>query len=282
MTPMSEGSRGRPSAFIGVAPNGARRQAADHAAIPLTAQAIGRAAAVCAEAGASLFHLHVRDEAGGHSLDPDRYRAAIREIRREAGGQLVVQVTTEAAGRFSREEQMATVRSLRPEAISAALRELAPEGAEGEASDFFHDLRASNIHVQHILYSAEELTRLHELRRRGVVPAGPVSVLFVLGRYADQAAAAPADLLPFLAARSESEPVDWMACAFGPDECACATAAIALGGGARVGFENNLWLTGGASAPSNAALVEQLVASIGTLGRRAATADELRAYWMLD
>jgi 3-keto-5-aminohexanoate cleavage enzyme len=279
---MPDAPRPRSPAFIGVAPNGARRQAADHAAIPLTAQAIGRAAAVCAEAGASLFHLHVRDAAGGHSLDPDRYRAAIREIRQEAGKQLVVQVTTEAAGRFSREAQMATIRSLRPEAISAALRELAPEGAENEAADFFHGLRAANIHVQHILYSAEELTRLHELRQRGVVPAGPVSVLFVLGRYADQTAAAPADLLPFLAAHWESGPADWMACAFGPDECACATTAIALGGAARVGFENNLWLADGARAPSNAALVEQLVGAIGRLGRRAATADELRDRWDLD
>jgi 3-keto-5-aminohexanoate cleavage enzyme len=276
---MSDAPRPRSPAFIGVAPNGARRQAADHAAIPLTVQAIGRAAAVCAEAGASLFHLHVRDEAGSHSLDADRYRAAIREIRQEAGKQLVVQVTTEAAGRFSREAQMATVRSLRPEAISAALRELAPEGAESEAADFFHGLRASNIHVQHILYSAEELTRLHELRQRGVVPAGPASVLFVLGRYADKTAAAPADLLPFLTAHWESGPADWMARAFGPDECACATTAIALGGGARVGFENNLWLADGARAPSNAALVQQLVDAIGRLGRRAATADELRDRW---
>jgi len=279
---MADRSGLKSPAFIGVAPNGARRQVADHAAIPLTAQAIGRAAAVCAEAGASLFHLHVRDEAGGHSLDPDLYRAAIAAIRQEAGRSLVIQVTTEAAGRFSREQQMATVRDLQPEAISAALRELAPEGAEREAADFFRGLRASNIHVQHILYSAEELTRLHELRQRGVVPAGPISVLFVLGRYADQTAAAPADLLPFLAAHWESGPADWMACAFGPDECACATTAIALGGGARVGFENNLLLATGAHAPSNAALVEQLVASIAALGRRAATADELRARWTLD
>jgi 3-keto-5-aminohexanoate cleavage enzyme len=278
---MLEAPRPRSPAFIGVAPNGARRQAADHAAIPLTAQAIGRAAAACAEAGASLFHLHVRDTAGGHSLDPDRYCAAIREIRQEAGKQLVVQVTTESAGRFSREAQMASVRSLRPEAISAALRELAPPGAEREAWQFFHDLQASNIHVQHILYSAEELRRLRELRQRGVIPAGPVSVLFVLGRYADQTAAAPADILPFLEEHRESGATDWMACAFGPDECACATTAITLGGGARVGFENNLRLADGACAPSNSALVEQLVGAIGRLGRRPATAAELRDRWAL-
>ena len=51
---------------------------------------------------------------------------------------MVIQVTTEAVGRYSPAEQMATVRALRPEAVSLALRELVPDAAsEPDARAFF-------------------------------------------------------------------------------------------------------------------------------------------------
>jgi 3-keto-5-aminohexanoate cleavage enzyme len=53
-----------------VAPNGARRTKADHAKLPITPAEIAAEAARCAEAGASILHLHVRADDGGHTLDP--------------------------------------------------------------------------------------------------------------------------------------------------------------------------------------------------------------------
>src|ERR671917_2716010 len=106
--------------IITVAPNGARRGKADHLAIPLTPAEIGVEAARCQEAGAAMIHLHVRDAEGRHSLDPDLYRAAIAAVRREAGSDLIVQVTTEAVGLYAPEEQIAAMRALEPEAFSAA------------------------------------------------------------------------------------------------------------------------------------------------------------------
>lgn len=259
---------------IAAAPNGARRTKADHPAIPLTAGEIAREAARCREAGAALLHLHVRDGAGRHSLDPGLYRAAMAAVRREAGPDLLVQATTEAVGLYGPAAQMAAMRDLRPPAFSAALRELIPDrAAEVEAARFFAEQAAAGTLVQHILYDPADLQRFEDLATRGVIPDSGCSVLFVLGRYAPGQRSTPQDLLPFLATATARR-CPWMVCAFGPLEAACAAAAAALGGHVRVGFENNLQLADGSLAPDTAALVRQIAATAPILGRRPATAGE--------
>ena len=52
--------------------------------------------------------------------------------------------------------------------------------------------------------------------------------------------------------------------------------AAALGGHARVGFENNLLLPDGSTAADNAAVVGQLAESVRRLGRPLATAAQVR------
>ena len=99
------------------------------------------------------------------------------------------------------------------------------------------------------------VARLAVLLARGVIPQRRPFVLFVLGRYASEAEARPPDLLPYLAAHDADCP--WALCAFGRREAACVLTAAGLGGHARVGFENNLWLTDGRLAASNAELVQR-------------------------
>ena len=69
-------------------------------------------------------------------------------------------------------------------------------------------------------------------------------------------------------------------CAFGPQENACAIAAASLGGHARVGFENNLFLKSGEQAASNAALVTQVAQGALALGRPLATAQDIRNLFL--
>jgi uncharacterized protein (DUF849 family) len=57
------------------------------------------------------------------------------------------------------------------------------------------------------------------------------------------------------------------------------TAAAALGGHVRVGFENNLQLKTGAIAPDNAALVAQAAQAALGLGRSLAHANEIRSQF---
>lgn len=263
--------------IVAVAPSGARRTRADHPALPIEPAELADTAAACLEAGAALFHLHVRDGQGNHSLDADRYRAAIDAIRAAVGERLVIQVTTEAAGRYGPEEQMALVRELQPEAVSLALREIVPDaGAEAGAAEFLSRVHGAGILPQYILYSADDVQRWHALRARGVIPDEGATVLFVLGRHAaPDAPVEPLDLLPLLAAHDPAVP--WFVCAFGPNEHASCSAAAALGGHARVGFENNLQLRDGTIAPDNVALVAQITETARALGRPLATAEQVRA-----
>jgi uncharacterized protein (DUF849 family) len=260
-----------------VAPNGARRTKADHAELPITPTEIAREAARCAEAGASVLHMHVRDSDGRHSLDAGRYRAAIHAVRKALGERMVIQITTEAVGRHTPAEQMQVVRELRPEAVSLALAELVPDdAATGEAAAFLAWLQRERIAPQYILYSPHEVTRFHDLRRRGVIPQHRPLALFVLGRYAERTEAQPQDVLPFLAAYDADCP--WSLCAFGPREGACVLTAAGLGGHVRVGFENNLWLADGRLAASNAELVEQIAAGARLVDREVADITAARAF----
>lgn len=266
--------------ILAVAPNGARRNRADHPAVPMTPPEIAEAAAGAAEEGASMLHLHVRDAAGSHTLDPAAYQAAIAAVRSRVGGDLVVQATTEAVGRYSAAEQMAMVRAVRPEGVSLALRELAPDQrSEPALADFLRWLRAEAIVPQFILYSPTDMQRFLALRNRGLIEGFRHFLMFVLGRYggtgANGMAAAPKDLLPFL---SLLPPKDiWMTCAFGQAETNCLVTAAALGGHARVGFENNLLNADGAVAHDNKERVNVIREGIERLGWRPATAGELRA-----
>jgi uncharacterized protein (DUF849 family) len=262
--------------IIGVAPTGARKTKADHAALPISVREIAAAAAACREAGASLIHLHVRDRDGGHTLDADAYRAATAAIRAAVGPALIIQITTEAVGRYRPAEQMRVVRDVRPEAVSLSIAELIPdEAAELPAAEFFAWLARERIVPQYILYSAGDLARFESLRRRGVVPGERPFALFVLGRYSAAQRSSPTDLLPFL--RTGVEAMDWATCAFGPRENACMIATAGLGGHCRVGFENNLLLSDGALAPDNAALVAQVAAGGRLIGRPIADSGAARA-----
>ena len=266
-----------PPLILAVAPNGARKTKADHPAIPMTPAEIAACAAACAEAGAAMIHLHVRDREGRHSLDVEAYRHAIAAVRGALGEGMVIQVTSESAGLYGPEEQMAMVRALRPEAVSLAVRELVPDAAqETAAAAFFAWMRAESLLPQFILYGLEDLARLEDLTARGIVPPGRHFVLFVLGRYTPGQRSHPADLVPFVTANHTARP--WALCAFGPREAACAAAAAALGGHARVGFENNLSMPDGALAPDNAALIATAATNARLIGRPladAATAREL-------
>lgn len=266
---------------IAVAPNGGRRTRADHPAVPQTAAELAATAAACLEAGAAMIHCHVRDADGRHILDADAYGDAIAAIRRAVGRRLVVQITTEAVGRYAAAEQMAVVRAVRPEAVSLALRELVPDAA-GEAAffRFLAFMRRENIAPQIILYHRDEVLRLEAMMARGRIPLADIPVLYVLGRYTKAQRSEPADLLPFL------DPVlprfaHFMVCAFGRREAACVAAAGLLGGHARVGFENNLQLADGSPAPDNAALVAGTGSALAGLGLGLQSADDLRRDWRL-
>lgn len=257
------------------APNGARKTRAEHAGLPLAPAELAECALRIVAEGASMIHLHVRDAQGGHSIDASRYHQAIEAIRDAVGSSLVIQVTSEACGIYSPEQQIAMVQTLKPEAVSLALKELcATEGDVPRAAAFFDWLRAEKIMPQYILYSAGEVMRFETLRKRGVIPQSSPFVLFVLGRYASNLTGDISDLDGFVAAADPD--TTWAACCFGATEHAAVEKSCRLGGHARVGFENNLHLPDGQLAGDNGELVRLAVKAGRAALREPASADDIR------
>lgn len=265
--------------ILTVAPNGAYKKTSDHAAVPVTPGQLAETAKRCLDAGAAMLHMHVRKADQSHSLEPEAYLAATHAVRQAVGKELVVQVTTEAAGVYAPDEQVAAVMAVRPEAVSVGLREIAlgPQ-ADARVASLFSWLARERVMTQVILYDTADVERWMAYRRQGVVPDAPWFVLFVLGRYSAGQTSSPSDLLPFLSVYDQAYP--WAMCAFGRHEHACAAAAAALGGHARVGFENNLYLRDGSLAPDNAALVRQVAEVGAALGRPMATAEQVRELFL--
>lgn len=269
---------------ISVAPNGARKTKKDHPNLPITPEEIAAEASRCYKAGARVIHLHVRDDAHQHTLSVEKYQDAIAAIRQTLGNKMIIQATTEACGIFSPKEQMEMVQQLRPEAVSIALKEIAPEQSdEPRATEFFTWMKENNIHPQYILYSSDELERFIRLCDQGIIPGARHTVLFVLGRYHAQQRSTPNDLIPFIATCRQNnfqQNIMWSVCAFGSQEHACMTTAALLGGHPRIGFENNLYLADGSTAQDNSALIRQFTTLAETTGRPIATTEEARQLFL--
>ncbi|MEM9107549.1 MAG: 3-keto-5-aminohexanoate cleavage protein, partial [Pseudomonadota bacterium] len=210
---------------------------------------------------------HVRDAEGQHVLDGGLYRELIAHLA-ETVPDMSVQITTEAVGRYSPQQQREVVRDTMPSAVSVSLREMLPDDSEEAAArDFYHWADEADIAVQHILYEADEVAAFFARLRQGVIPRRNLQLLFVLGRYAKDQESDIADMEPFLStlALEECAPDDlqWGLCAFGRLETDCLAEAVRRGGHARIGFENNMWNRDGSIAADNAERVRELKALIG-------------------
>lgn len=69
--------------IINLAPTGAVADPARNPNVPITEADIIADLAECAGCGVSIAHLHVRDESGSPSSDPERFRSLIQGMRRD-------------------------------------------------------------------------------------------------------------------------------------------------------------------------------------------------------
>lgn len=241
--------------LIAVAPNGARKLKTDHPHIPLNAEELSKATKNCSVAGASMIHLHVRDENNRHSLSVDAYKEAIKEIQK-AEPNIFIQVTSEAVGIYSAEQQFEMIHELKPNAVSIGLREIRDLG-EDVITDHFHKMREANTFPQLILYNDHDLNMYYDWVKRKVIPGKAYPILLVIGKETLEGSfdnkVLTAEITDKLPASS------WMICAFGPNEYPAGQLATKLGGHIRLGFENNCELANGSIAKNNAELISQMV-----------------------
>ena len=243
-----------------IAPNGARKTKKDHPNLPITIPEIVEDADKCFNSGVNAIHAHVRDKNGNHSLDAGLYHELITELNIKIP-KLPVQITTEAVGKYSPDEQFEVIKKVLPESASVAFVEMVPDIKDTKlAKKFYKFSIENNIQIQHILYSIEDLKAFIHAIKSKIIPDVNLQVLYVLGRYSKNFQSNKEDLDAFL---NEHKRVisdfEWGICAFGRAETECLIKAYSLGGKARVGFENNFHNKDGAIANSNADRVSEIL-----------------------
>lgn len=223
-----------------VAPNGARLTTNDHPHIPVTIEQIVNTAIECKANGADGIHAHVRDNDQKHILDAGLYKELLTELERKIPN-FYVQITTEAVGQYTSQEQRQLVRDVMPKAVSFSVAEMMEDTNDFVAKEFYHWAYEADIKIQHIFYSTKDVARFFNLTKAGVIPKQTHQLLFVLGKYTENKQSLPKDLDPYLTAIKLIEPsVDWAICAFGVRETDCLQYATQRGGKVRIGFENNV------------------------------------------
>jgi uncharacterized protein (DUF849 family) len=266
--------------LIMVAPTGARRSKLDHPQLPMTAPEIGRTARACADAGAGAIHVHVRDADGRHTLDTGLYREADAHIRALCADELAIQVTSESAGVFDYDVQDGLVRSLRPDAISIAPRELFAQRTD-QALHTLQWAREAGVAVQFILYDQKDVNEFAAMVKSRQLPQwNELQILLVVGRYGDQGDStrqAFSDLYAGFEQSGLASSSVWSVCAFGKGEMACLEMAMTRGGHIRVGFENSIVDCDGNIARDNADQVAKAAAMASRLGRPLLKGKEARA-----
>lgn len=270
-----------PNPFIIMsAPNGARRLKSDHPALPITPADMADCAEEIVEAGASILHLHVRDDQNKHSLDPDRYRASIKAIRDRVGDKLIIQATSEAVGIYSRHQQMAMVKELKPQAVSLALREICPSDDErSDTAEFIEWLSKEHIFPQYILYDEDDYTRFENYRKQGIFMCDAPFTLFVLGRHPKaEDTLHNAQRLKEITKQLGSP---WAMCGFGSNERDCVDHAAVNSGHIRVGFENNIYSSEGKLLTNNAEMITYCREAAVNAKRPVASVDDVKNIFKL-
>ena len=123
------------------------------------------------------------------------------------------------------------------------------------------------------MFDSGDIQLAHDLLESGVLPRPPLFQL-VLG-IKNGFPASPETLL--YARSLLPADAEWAAMGTGRMEFPIVAQACLLGGHVRVGLEDNLYLSRGVLAPSNAALVERAVTIVELLGGSVASAPEARA-----
>lgn len=275
-------------------------------AIPITVDQIVEEGVKAAEAGASVLHVHVREEATGRPVaDLDLFERALSELRKHTDA--VLQPTT-GGGRGMTVEERASVLKFRPEMATfnagsfnfglfpVAARDLPfadweREYLEGTTDYIFRNtfadmtymaeqMRQSDTRPEIEVYDVGQIYNLEQLVKDGVLEA-PFNLQFVLGVLGANAAE-PDQLIHMLRTAERvlgKDSFTWSAAGVGyRGEFNLAALSLMLGGNVRVGLEDNLRVSKREPATSNAQLVTKVADLAAMFDRTPATPDEARAH----
>ena len=267
--------------------------------LPVTPEQIAVSALEAAEAGAAQVHIHVRDpQTGRPSMNLDLYAEVMERIRADNRA-LIVNLTTGPGGRFVPSDDDPRVAG--PGSTLVAPEERVRHVAALKPDVCSLDLNTMNSGDQVVINTPRNVRRMARvIREAGVVPELEIfdsgDIHLARDLIADGTLAGPglwtlvtgvkygfsATVETLLYARSLlPQGAVWSAFGIGRAEFPMLAATFVSGGHVRVGLEDNIYLSRGVLASSNAVLVERARRIVEDLGGRVAGIAEARMLFGL-
>jgi uncharacterized protein (DUF849 family) len=263
--------------IISVAITGSVPRKKDNPAVPITIAEQIESTHEAYEAGATLVHLHVRDEEERSSSDRHRFEELQDGIRKHCPD-IIIQFSTGGRGRSF--EQRGAMLDLKPDMASLATGSVNfPTIVYENPPDFVRSL--AQLMLDHnvkpeievfdlaMLYSTVDLVNQGLLKR-------PVHVQFVLG--VKNALPARREILEFEVEQLKKHLPDatWVAAGIGRHQLEVNHWTLQMGGHCRTGLEDNVRWDKDTLAKSNAQLVSRVASLCAEYGRPVASAKEAR------
>jgi 3-keto-5-aminohexanoate cleavage enzyme len=245
--------------------------------LPITAREIADEAARCRDAGAAVIHLHVRNDDGSPTQSTERFAEAIAAIR--AKTDCIVQTSTGGAVGMSIDERAQPL-ACKPEmaTLNCGTINFGEDvfvNSRKEIRDMAKRLRTAGSVPELECYEVGHVDEALALLKEGAIVA-PLHFQFVLG--VPGAIAARAEVIEFMRSLVP-QGATWAVAAVGRFQQPMTELAIRLGGHARVGLEDNIYLSKGVLAEGSAPLVARAAAYARSVGRT--PVDPNRARQML-
>lgn len=265
-----------------------------HPGLPVTPEQIATASLDAARVGAAVVHIHVRDpQTGRPSMDIALYDEVIKRIR-AVNTDLIINLTTGPGGRFipsdqeprlaapgttlmRPEDRVEHILMLRPDICSLDLNTMNSGGdvvinTPKNVTRMAAVIREAGVKPELEIFDSGDINLALDLMKSGVLD-GPGLWTFVMGvKYGFTAS--PETLL--YARSLLPAGATWAAFGVGRFEFPILAQAWLAGGHVRVGLEDNIYISKGVLAESNAALVERARDIVLSLGGELASAQEAR------
>lgn len=242
--------------------------------LPITPDEIAEDAYQCYLAGASIVHIHARDEKGNPTQDYAVYKEIKEKI--EVKCNIIFQPSTGGATWHTPEQRMQPI-ELKPEmtTLSMGTCNFADDvfmNTEETIKIFANRMNKLNIKPELECFEKGMIDTSIRMAKCGLLKT-PMHFDFVLG-----VPGAIGGELRDLLYMVESIPTGstWTVAGVGRYQLPLNIAAIMLGGHTRTGFEDNIYYKKGELAKSNAQLVERVARLSREMGREVATPDEAR------
>ncbi|MBU0991335.1 MAG: 3-keto-5-aminohexanoate cleavage protein [Proteobacteria bacterium] len=260
--------------IITCAVTGAELSKTDHPDLPVTPDEIALSAAHAVEAGASIIHLHVRDEKGMPTQRKDVFASVTRKIRKACN--CIIQYSTGGAAGTPLQDRIAPV-SLKPDMATLSMGTVnfgadIFENSENTILSVYKEIRKYECMPELEIFDVGMIDTVNRFLVKGLL-AEPFHVNFVMGVPGGIAGEAKRLLM----LKDILKPGQtWTVSGIGKCQLNLATHAMALGGHVRVGFEDNIYYRKGELAVSNAQFVERIARIAKELDRNIATVKDTR------